>query len=96
MPYLCYWSVAGAAHSGPRQPPHKAGFGEQVFATVLGVEQSYLLDSLARSLAMLSPGAPALDREQAMKIVAQLEDAEQRLALLIAELRRLADEAERR
>ncbi|HEX6381580.1 MAG TPA: hypothetical protein VF180_10090 [Acidimicrobiia bacterium] len=60
------------------------------------MEQSYLLDSLARSLAMLSPGAPALDREQAMKIVAQLEDAEQRLALLIAELRRLADEAERR
>jgi ATP-dependent helicase/nuclease subunit A len=27
---------------------------------------------------MLSPGAPALDREQAMKIVSQLEDAEQR------------------
>jgi hypothetical protein len=45
---------------------------------------------------MLSPGAPALDREQAMKIVSQLEDAEQRLAHLIAELRRLADQAERR
>jgi hypothetical protein len=31
-----------------------------------------------------------------MKIVAQLEDAERRLAQLISELRRLADEAERR
>ena len=29
---------------------------------------------------MLAPGAPALDREQAMKVVAELEDAEQRLA----------------
>ena len=60
------------------------------------MEGRYLLDNLARSLAMLSPGAPALDREQAMKIVSQLEDAEQRLAHLIAELRRLADQAERR
>jgi hypothetical protein len=67
-----------------------------MFVNVFGVEQRYLLDGLARSLAMLSPGAPALDREQAMKIVAQLEDAEQRLALVIAKLRRLADEAERR
>jgi hypothetical protein len=43
---------------------------------------------------MLSPGAPALDREQAMRVVAQLEEAECRLAELIRELRRLADQAE--
>lgn len=60
------------------------------------MEQRYLIDSLARSLAMLSPGAPALDREHAMKLVAQLEDAERRLADLIGELRRLADQAEGR
>jgi hypothetical protein len=45
---------------------------------------------------MLSPAAPALDREQAMRLVAQLEDAERRLADLIGELRRLADQAEKR
>lgn len=43
---------------------------------------------------MLYPGAPALDREQAMRLVADLEEAERRLARLIAELRRLADEAD--
>jgi hypothetical protein len=57
------------------------------------MERRYLIDKLA--LAMLSPGAPALDREQAMQVVAQLEDAERRLAQLIAELRRLAEQAER-
>jgi hypothetical protein len=60
------------------------------------VERRYVLDRLARSLAMLSPGAPALDREQAMRLVAELEQAERRLAELIDELRRLADQAERR
>jgi len=55
-----------------------------------------VLDRLARSLAMLSPGAPALDREQAMRLVADLEDTERRLSQLITELRRLADQAERR
>lgn len=53
-----------------------------------------MLDRLARSLAMLAPGAPALDREQAMRLVADLEEAERRLAQLIGELRRLADQAE--
>lgn len=55
-----------------------------------------LPDNLTRSLAMLSPGHRPLDREQAMMIVAQLEDAEQRLAHLIIELRRMAAQAERR
>jgi hypothetical protein len=59
-----------------------------------GVERRYVLDSLARSLAMLSPGAPALDREQAMRLVAELEEAERRLTQLISELRRVADQAE--
>jgi len=49
-----------------------------------------MLDRLARSLATLSPGAPVVDREQAMRLVADLEDAEQRLGELIAELSRLA------
>lgn len=69
---------------------------ERMFATVRDVEQRYVLDRLARSLAMLSPGAPALDREQAMRLVADLEDTERRLSQLITELRRLADQAERR
>lgn len=59
------------------------------------VERRYVLDNLARSLAILAPGAPALDREQAMRLVADLEEAERRLGQLIAELRHLADQAER-
>jgi hypothetical protein len=58
------------------------------------VERRYVLDTLARSLAMLTPGAPALNREDAMRLVAELEEAERRLAQLIGELRRLADQAE--
>lgn len=37
-----------------------------------------------------------MNREQAMKVVAELEDTEARLAGLIAELRRMADQAETR
>jgi len=44
------------------------------------VERRSVLDSLARSLAILSLGAPALDREQTMRLVAELEEAERRLA----------------
>lgn len=69
-----------------------------MFASVSGValDRRYLLDSLYRSLVMLSPGAPAMNREEAMKLVAELEETEARLGRLIAELRRLADQAETR
>jgi hypothetical protein len=43
---------------------------------------------------MLSPGAHALGREDAIDLVAELEDTQERLRRLIAELRRVADEAE--
>lgn len=58
------------------------------------VERRYELDNLRRSLAMLSPGAQALRREDTIDLVAELEDTEERLRRLIAELRRVADEAE--
>ena len=52
------------------------------------LDRRYLLDGLHRSLVMLSPGAPAMNREEAMKLVAELEETEARLGRLIAELRR--------
>ena len=47
---------------------------------------------MARSLAMLSPGAPALDREGAMRLVLELGELQRRLDELRAGLRRLLDE----
>ena len=58
------------------------------------MERRYELDNLRRSLAILAPGAQALRREEAIDLVAELEDTQERLRRLIAELRRVADEAE--
>jgi hypothetical protein len=58
------------------------------------MERRYELGNLRRSLAMLSPGAQALRREGAIDLVAELGDTQERLRRLIAELRRVADEAE--
>jgi hypothetical protein len=67
---------------------------EHLFDTVAWMERRYELDNLRRSLAMLSPGAHALGREDGIDLVAELEDTQERLRRLIAELRRVADEAE--
>jgi vacuolar-type H+-ATPase subunit D/Vma8 len=46
------------------------------------MERRYELETLRRSLAMLRPGAPALDREAAMRLVRELQDLERQLRVL--------------
>jgi hypothetical protein len=59
------------------------------------MERRYELESLRRSLAMLRPGAPALDREDAMRLVRELQDFERQLRALREGLQALlATEAE--
>ena len=53
------------------------------------VERQYELESLRRSLAMLRPGAPALDREAAMRLVRELQDLERQLRMLREGLQQL-------
>jgi len=53
------------------------------------MERRYKLESLRRSLAMLQPGAPALDREEAMRLVRELQDLEHQLRRLREGLQRL-------
>jgi hypothetical protein len=43
------------------------------------IERRYEIESLRRSLAMLRPGAPALDREEAIRLVRELQDLERQL-----------------
>jgi hypothetical protein len=52
------------------------------------------LEGLRRSIAMLSPRAMALDREKAMKLIRELEEAEERLKRLRTGLARLLEEDE--
>jgi hypothetical protein len=49
---------------------------------VVVMERRYEIESLRRSLAMLRPGAPALDREEAMRLVRELQDLERQLRVL--------------
>ena len=58
----------------------------------VGMERQYELESLRRSLAMLRPGAPALDREEAIRLVRELQDLEQQLRRLREGLQRLLTE----
>jgi hypothetical protein len=46
------------------------------------MERRYELETLRRSLAMLRPGAPALDREEAMRLVRELQVLERQLRTL--------------
>jgi hypothetical protein len=46
------------------------------------MDRQFELESLRRSLAMLRPGAPALDREEAMHLVRELQDLERQLRTL--------------
>ena len=67
--------------------------GERMFVAVM--ERRYELESMRRSLAMLRPGAPALDREDAMRLVRELQDFERQLRTLREGLQALlATEAE--
>jgi hypothetical protein len=56
------------------------------------MERRYELESLRRSLAMLRPGAPALDREEAMRLVRELQHFEEQLRRLRAGLEALLAE----
>ena len=58
------------------------------------MERQYELESLRRSLAMLRPGAPALDREEAMRLVRELQELERQLRTLRQGLKRLQAESE--
>jgi hypothetical protein len=56
------------------------------------VERRYELETLRRSLAMLRPGAPALDREEAMRLVRELQAFERQVRTLRQGLLHLLDE----
>ena len=53
------------------------------------MERQYELETLRRSLAMLRPGAPALDREEAIGLVRELQELERQLRTLREGLERL-------
>jgi len=57
------------------------------------VEREFELESLRRSLAMLRPGAPALDREEAMRLVRELQELERQSRTLRQGILRLLQEA---
>lgn len=57
------------------------------------MERRYELETLRRSLAMLRPGAPALDREDAMRLVRELQAFERQMRTLRQGLLRLLDAA---
>jgi hypothetical protein len=56
------------------------------------MERRYELETLRRSLAMLRPGAPALDREEAMGLVRELQELERQLRMLREGLQKLLAE----
>jgi vacuolar-type H+-ATPase subunit D/Vma8 len=57
------------------------------------MERRYELETLRRSLAMLRPGAPALDREAAMRLVRELQDLERQMRTLRHGLQQLLAES---
>ena len=58
------------------------------------MERRYELETLRRSLAMLRPGAPALDREEAIRLVRELQELERRLRSLRQALQQLLADSE--
>ena len=65
---------------------------EHMFVSVM--ERRYELETLRRSLAMLRPGAPALDREEAIRHVRELQDYERQLRSLRLGLQQLHADSE--
>ena len=57
------------------------------------MERQFELESLRRSLAMLRPGAPALDREEAMRLVRELQALERQVRTMREGLVRLLAES---
>jgi hypothetical protein len=57
------------------------------------MERHHEIESLRRSLAMLRPGAPALDREEAIRLVRELQGLERQVRTLRQGLLKLLDEA---
>lgn len=60
------------------------------------MDRRYELDSLRRSLIMLTPGVAGLTREDAIRLVDELCEAEERLDRVVSGLRRLLDQADDR
>jgi len=58
------------------------------------VDRRHELENLRRSIAMLTPGAKALTREEALLLFQELGDVRTRLDHLRRALRQLADEEE--
>jgi hypothetical protein len=56
------------------------------------MDRYHELEDLRRSLAMLPPGTKALDREAAMRLLAELQEVEGRLGNLRDALRGVLDE----
>ena len=56
------------------------------------MDRLHELDSLRRSIAMSNSRSPALDREEAMSLITELQDAERRLRALREGLKRLLAE----
>ena len=58
------------------------------------MERRFELENLRRSLMMLSPGMSGMTREEALRLVEELVDAQERIHQLIEGLRRLLVDAE--
>jgi hypothetical protein len=58
------------------------------------MDRLHELESMRRSIAMLQPKAMALSREDAMRLIAELQDVERRLRHLKGGLQRLVDDDE--
>ncbi len=56
------------------------------------VDRGSELESWRRSIAMANPQSDAMTREEAMRLLAELQEVERRLRALKRELRRLADD----
>lgn len=58
------------------------------------MDRGHQLDNLRRSIIMLTPGVPALSREEAISLLEELTDLRERLDKLQGGLRQLLDQAE--
>ena len=63
--------------------------GERMFGSM---DRLHELERMRRSIAMLQPGTKALSREDAMRLISELQDVEGRLKRLKLGLQRLVDE----
>jgi len=76
-----------------QSPPALAGDRPRTYVRTAMMDRQYELESMRRSLAMLRPGAPALDREEAMRLVRELQELERQLRVLREGLQRLLADA---